>query len=96
MATSGKMARREASHCLLFLWEDFGEEPRNRYNEGKCPEFNQTGQIVKKKIIRNGRSRFVDGPRAAPTIAPIHQDTMDGCWCREGESNPQDPKVGGF
>jgi hypothetical protein len=18
------------------------------------------------------------------------------CWCREGESNPQDPKVGGF
>ena len=21
---------------------------------------------------------------------------IDLCWCREGESNPQDPKVGGF
>jgi hypothetical protein len=21
---------------------------------------------------------------------------IDWCWCREGESNPQDPKVGGF
>ena len=21
---------------------------------------------------------------------------IDLCWCREGESNPQEPKVGGF
>jgi hypothetical protein len=38
---------------------------------------------------------------AAPQSHPVIEARkpllfIDLCWCREGESNPQDPKVGGF
>jgi hypothetical protein len=35
-------------------------------------------------------------PQNHPVIEARTPLFSDLCWCREGESNPQDPKVGGF
>lgn len=57
----------------------------------KLPDYEPLGKSS------NRKSATFAPPQSHPVIAARKPLIfIDLCWCREGESNPQDPKVGGF